>query len=464
MNTNSVVADGAQKRAMQSTKSVDLVGEVHEIEQEVTRRQVLVGLGATAAVAVGGMGLSLRSQRAEGAVRVNEPAQVLPNVVGAPRASAAASVPGILVLVTLYGGNDGLNTLVPYADSAYQAARVGVAFRPDEVLQLDSQFGLHPSMTGMKKLWDQKQLAIVRGVGYPDPNRSHFRSMDIWQSGVPDRYEVSGWLGRWQDATSTDPLRMLSLGPSVPRALVGIKGGGGSALPNGKIALPGGLGVTNAFADLGRGAAGNELGPWGSQVGTSVANLVRVIEKLGPLLSGAVPEVSTSLEGGAAANGDSTSVLDTQLNEVATLIAGGAPARVYSVALGGFDTHATEHEQHARLLSTVDGALSRFIAKTAGVAAASNVTILVYSEFGRRVSANLSGGTDHGTAAPVFVLGPRVQGGFYGDAPSLTDLDQGDLKFTTDYRNVYASMLAQVLTVDPAVALGSGFTPIPLVR
>ena len=290
--------------------------------------------------------------------------------------------------------------------------------------------------------------------------------MDIWQSGVPDRSEVSGWLGRWHDATSTDPLRMLSVGPSVPRALIGLKGGGGSALPNGQVVLPGGKGVTNAFVELGRGAAGSELGPWGAKVGTSVTNLVRVVNELGPILkSGSHATVSTSLEGGAAANGDATSVLDSQLNDVATLVLGDAPTRVYSVALGGFDTHASERDQHNRLLATLDGALTRFLAKVGADPKGAGITVVVYSEFGRRVQANASGGTDHGTAAPVLVLGPRVKGGFYGDMPSLTDLDQGDLKFTTDFRSVYSAVLTGVLGAEPAVSLGTvPFAPVPFLN
>ena len=258
---------------------------------------------------------------------------------------------------------------------------------------------------------------------------------------------------------------MLSLGASVPRALIGLKGGGGSALPNGQVALPGGKGITNAFVELGRGSAGAELGPWGARIGATVGNLVRVVDQLGPILKAGTKTAETaSLEGGSSANGDSGSVLDSQLNDVATLIKGDAPTRVYSVSLGGFDTHANEGDQHARLLAAVDGAIGRFLVSLANEPKASGVTLLVYSEFGRRVAANLSQGTDHGTAAPIFVIGPGVKGGFYGDAPSLTDLDQGDLKFTTDFRSVYATILGGVLGVDPSVTLSGTWAPLPLLR
>ena len=425
---------------------------------DFTRRQVLVGLGATAAVAATGMVVPVRGG---GSLPAAEAAVISPLTQIEPGGRA----PGIVVLVTLYGGNDGLDTVVPYSNSAYQSGRGSLAVAADRVLPLDAEFGFHPAMTAFKKLWDDRKLAIVRGVGYPNPNRSHFRSMDIWQSGVPDRAEISGWLGRWQDATSSDPLRMLSLGASVPRALIGLKGGGGSALPNGQVALPGGKGITNAFVELGRGSAGAELGPWGARIGATVGNLVRVVDQLGPILKAGTKTAETaSLEGGSSANGDSGSVLDSQLNDVATLIKGDAPTRVYSVSLGGFDTHANEGDQHARLLAAVDGAIGRFLVSLANEPKASGVTLLVYSEFGRRVAANLSQGTDHGTAAPIFVIGPGVKGGFYGDAPSLTDLDQGDLKFTTDFRSVYATILGGVLGVDPSVTLSGTWAPLPLLR
>lgn len=432
-------------------------------EMEVTRRQVLSGIGAAAAVAAAGMAVPARATRGTAIPPVETISSATFSATsGIALQAPPTTAPGILVLLTLYGGNDGLDTVVPYSSSVYQAARGELAVRPEQVLKLDSELGLHPAMVGMKGFWDRKKLAIIQGVGYANPNRSHFRSMDIWQSGVSDQYEVSGWLGRWQDATSTDPLRMLSIGPSVPRALVGLKGGGGSALPNGQVALPGGVGVTNAFVELGKGTAGSELGVWGAKVGASVTNLARVVDQLGPVLkAGSQAAVSTSLEGGAAANGDNDNVLASQLDDVATLIRGGAPTRVYSVSLGGFDNHATEREQHARLLSIVDTALSDFLTKLSSDPRAAAVTILVYSEFGRRVQANLSVGTDHGTAAPVLVVGPKVKGGFYGETPSLTNLDQGDLRFTTDFRAVYASVLANVLGVDPSVSLGSN-SPAPI--
>jgi uncharacterized protein (DUF1501 family) len=434
----------------------------------LTRRHVVGGLlGGAGALAFG----AIRPNSAAAAAATPIQIQAIPapaTVPGVAVASpAVASVPkaapgnGILVLLTLYGGNDGLNTVVP-TDSAYLAARGELAHQPNTTLRLDDAFGLNPAMPGFKSLWDAKRLAIVRGVGYTNPNRSHFRSMDIWQTATPDRLEVSGWLGRWHDATGGDPLRMVNIGASMPRAMVSIKGGGGAALPNGNLVLPGGAGISKAFAELGR--TFNAGGPLAGKVIGNNNDLLRVIDKFAPILKGNVAATgAVSLEGGATANGDNRTQLDDQFDEVARLINGGAPTRAFSVSLGGFDTHASEKESQARLLSAVDQAVTRFVNTMAASPNGAKVTVAIYSEFGRRVKANDSGGTDHGTANSVFIVGPQVNGGFYGDPPSLTDLDDGDLKFTTDFRAIYSTVLSNVLGVDPASVLGRAFPGLALV-
>jgi uncharacterized protein (DUF1501 family) len=441
----------------------------------LTRRHVVGGLlGGAGALALSPLHSSSAAAAAvRGQVKVQLPTQAATAPSPALASSVAVASPaianvpkappgnGILVLLTLYGGNDGLNTVVPN-DSVYLAARGELAHQPNTTLKLDDAFGLNPAMPGFKSLWDAKRLAIVRGVGYPGPNRSHFRSMDIWQTAVPDRTEVSGWLGRWHDATGGDPLRMVNIGASMPRAMVSIKGGGGAALPNGNLVLPGGAGVSKVFAELGR--TPSTLGPLANKVIGNNNDLLRVIDKFAPILKGnGVATGAVSLEGGATANGDNRSQLDDQFDEVSRLINGGAPTRVFSVSLGGFDTHASEKESQARLLSAVDRAVTRFVNTMATSPNGAKVTVMIYSEFGRRVKSNDSGGTDHGTANSVFVVGPQVNGGFYGDAPSLTDLDDGDLKFTTDFRGVYSSVLSSVLGVDPPAVLGKAFPGLQLV-
>lgn len=423
-------------------------------------------LAATAATVAGAAALPATALRAGAQTASTSPAAPAPTTA-ASGATTAKSGEGILVLITLYGGNDGLNTVTPFADSAYLAGRGELAHKADQVLRLDDAYGLHPSLPGLKGLWDARQLAIVHGVGYPSPNRSHFRSMDIWQTASPDSFVPTGWLGRWHDSTGPDPLRMVSIGTSLPRAMLGTKGSG-AVLRVGRVQVPGNAVLQRAYVELTRVGAGAELGAWGGRLAASGADLLRVNQTLGPLINNvttAAPAgVSTSLEGGASAAGTSTTQrneLEVQLDQIAALIKAGAPGRVYGASLGGFDTHASQKDAHARLMSVLDRGMAGFVRDMASHPRGGGVTVMVYSEFGRRVAANLSGGTDHGTAAPVLMAGPAVKGGHYGQPASLSDLDQGDLKYTTDFRTVYATVLERVLGIESAAVLGKSFTAVP---
>ena len=421
----------------------------------ITRREfVLGGLGAGVA---GAAGLVLSRQPWDSASSP-QPGPPSPAAAAADVGKAAAGKDGTLVLLTLYGGNDGLNTLIPYEDGNYLGGRAALGYQPDQVLAIGDGLGLHPNLTGMKGLWDDRHLAIVRGVGYPNPNRSHFRSMDIWQSAMPEDQVVTGWVGRWLDATGTDPLRAVSVGGSLPRVFGGEKAAG-AAVPVGELTVPGGPTIRSAFAAVARPSAGSS--PLAARVAQSGHDLLSVDDAIAHMLAGqaengAAAGGSTSLEGAGGAN-----TLTPQLELVARLVKAGSPTRVYGVSLGGFDTHANEKETHARLLGYVDEAVGRFFKSLEGSPEGSRVVLVAYSEFGRRVAANGSSGTDHGTAAPVFVAGARVKGGFYGDNPSLTDLDSGDLKFTTDFRSVYATLLEELIGVESKAALGRPFAPLP---
>jgi uncharacterized protein (DUF1501 family) len=351
-----------------------------------------------------------------------------------------------LVLITLYGGNDGLNTVIPYADGAYYRTRPDLAYAPERVLRLDDALGLNPKLTGLKRLWDEKHLAIVRGVGYPRPDRSHFRSMDIWQTAAPLTPVRTGWVGRWLDGTRAAPETAVSFEPVLPVLLAG-ETRAGACVSIGGLALPDGINV-EMVAGLGHKQAGEPA--FQAHAATSytdlleVEHLVRQAEHAnGATDKGAEPDVPATGTGGA-------SVLSTQLSLVARCVEAGVPTRVYSVSLGGFDTHAKEIAGHELLLGQLDAALTSFVDRMAKTEAGRQVTVLVYSEFGRRVHGNASEGTDHGTAGPVFVLGHRVAGGFYGEQPSLTDLDDGDLKSTMDFRQVFGTVLGSVLHADPA--------------
>lgn len=431
----------------------------------LTRRQFLLGgLGAGAAGAAGLVVARMPWDAGNGA---GSASGTRPSGAAASHASIKD---GILVLLTLYGGNDGLNTLIPYQDGAYLGGRTQLGYQPNEVIPLDQGLALHPNLSGLKGLWDAQQLAIVRGVGYPNPNRSHFRSMDIWQSGAPDANVATGWIGRWLDAAGPDPLRAVSVGGTLPRIFGGEKAAG-SAVPVGQLTLPGGKLVADGFAALSAPTAGAPpLAARAAQVGGDLLTVDHAIADMlaaHPEDPAATASAAGGLSAGAgAAAGSGTGrygggTLDSQLALVARLVKAGSPTRVYGVNLNGFDTHANEKDAHARLMTELDKGVSGFFKDLGRDPNAGRVVLVAYSEFGRRVAANASGGTDHGTAAPVFVAGPAVKGGFYGDEPSLTDLDQGDLKFTTDFRSVYATLLQEVIGVDAKVSLGKPFAPVP---
>lgn len=346
----------------------------------------------------------------------------------------------ILIVVTLYGGNDGLNTVVPYTDPNYFSARPEISYAADKILKLDDQLGLNPAMTGIKSLWDQKKVAIVRGVGYPKPDHSHFTSMAIWQSGAPVTRLNSGWLGRWVESQVEDPMLAISLGSVLPPMLAGDKRSG-SSLPLGGLVIPTGTFAKDCQKLAKAASTDNKLM---AAAATSMRTLFSVSSTVTPVLKLPAP-VADDLPTANGGNAGGESNLAQQLDVVAKLIAAGSPTRVWSVSLGGFDTHANEANAQAELLGTVSAALTRFASQMKNTARGKDIVTMVYSEFGRRVKGNASQGTDHGTAGPVFLIGDRVKGGFYGDQPSLSKLVNGDLAVTSDFRDIYSAVLEDVL-------------------
>jgi uncharacterized protein (DUF1501 family) len=341
---------------------------------------------------------------------------------------------GVLVLCTLYGGNDGINTLIPYADNAYHDARPELAYAPADVLHLDEQFGLNPAMKGLAQLWSQRHLAVVRGVSYPQPDHSHFRSMDIWQTASPSEPVSTGWIGRWLDTSGDDPLRAVNIGAVLPPLAVGAKYTAAALTPGG------GAAAADKFDTI-MDALGRD-DPSDTPAMAAVCKAYR-----------AARTTDTTFESIKPSEKQHNSLF-SQLSMVAAAIKARVPTRVYTVQLGGFDTHADERNTQQRLLQTFDEAVTPFVQQVAGW----NVAFMAYSEFGRRVRANASQGTDHGTAGPVFIAGTPVKGGFYGEEPSLTNLDNGDLKYTIDFRDVYYELLSRTVGADPTPSVGTGRT------
>ena len=411
---------------------------------QLTRRRFLVATGVTAATALAG-----------GATAIGW--HTLVQRAGTDPLPTGSKV---LVLVTLYGGNDGLNTLVPVDDPAYHAARPELAVAAQDALPLGDGLGLNPGMTGLKKLWDDGRLAAVRGVSYPGPDRSHFRSMAIWQTAAPESPTTTGWIGRWLDTAGADPLLAVALDPVLPPALAGATTAG-AALPIAGLRLPPGT-LGTGFRALGEPQEGEPA--LQARAAKAMRDVVRTAELLGPATEAPADPDDEDEERSNGASAGGRGALAGQLDVVRRCIELGVPTRVYSVSLGGFDTHANERGTQQRLLGELDAAVAGFLDTIGRGPRGADVVVAVYSEFGRRVAANASDGTDHGTAGPVFLAGAPVRGGFYGEQPSLTDLDDGDLKPTTDFRDIYATLLAGVLGADPGRILDGHDRRLPLLQ
>ncbi|HZM76230.1 MAG TPA: DUF1501 domain-containing protein [Candidatus Limnocylindrales bacterium] len=394
----------------------------------LTRRKFLIASGVVggAALAAGATALTLRDILATSGDR--------------PEAA------GTLVVVTLYGGNDGLNTVIPHADPAYRSARPELAYQGSEVLRLDDATGLNPALKEMHGLFGAGRLAVVRGVGYPKPDRSHFRSMDIWHTAQPERPGTTGWLGRWLDRAGGDPRLAVSFENVLPPLLAGASSAG-AVVGLREMKLPVGIKAETLTA-LGQGAQG--ASPLLARACHCFTDLVRVDEMIRDVKEAADSTPDEPAPGGTGTGGQTA--LAEQLDLVAQCIEAKAATRVFSVSLGGFDTHADEKEPHQALLGILDKAIGSFWKRMSKVD--TKVVMLIYSEFGRRVKANASDGTDHGTASNLFLIGEGVKGGLHGDQPSLTDLDNGDLKFGLDFRDVYAALVERVLEADPGPILG----------
>ena len=373
-------------------------------------------------------------------------------------AGAGTSIPGalsdrILVVVQLGGGNDGLNTVIPLGESAYYAARPGIAIREAEAIKLGARepVGLHPALTGLQSLHDEGMLSIVQGVGYPNPNRSHFVSMDIWQT-ADTSATGDGWLGRYFDneCEGRPDCGGIALGRTAPLAMEGRKVKP-VAFESADLFRWTGEDLHEAMAEpyreLTRGGAPAE--------DSSLAFLTRTA--MDAQVSSEV--IRKAVSAPALVEYPRTG-LARQMAMIGAMIRAGMKTRVYYASMSGFDTHAGQggaQGRHAQLLAEFGGALRAFYDDLKAQGAEGRVLTLSFSEFGRRVGQNASNGTDHGAAAPMFLAGPMVRAGVANPHPSLTDLDDGDLKYAVDFRGVYAAALGDWMGADASKALGGSF-------
>lgn len=388
----------------------------------------------------------------------------------------------VLVVLQLAGGNDGLNTVVPHGRDEYRKARGNLAIASSDVLRLDDELGWHPALKGMRSLYDEGHVAVVQGVGYPNPNRSHFRSMEIWHTASDaDRVVREGWLGRYFDSAcrGADPTVGVNVGRQMPQAFTARTPTGvcvESAGPG-----PGSRGAGNGGMMAEDGGNGMAPGEPGGHVAADAAGGATVEGLSGASAStGAVldfldrtaldAEVSSAKVREITARARTTmeypaSRLGQSLKRVAQLVTGGLPTRVYYVSHGGFDTHTNQAVTHARLLGEFGEAMRAFVSDLKARGQWSRVLVMTFSEFGRRVQANASGGTDHGAAGPMFLFGARFRERLVGQHPELARdrLLNGDLRFAVDFRTVYAAVLEDWLKVSSEKVLGRRFEPLRLV-
>ncbi|TAL04250.1 MAG: DUF1501 domain-containing protein [Verrucomicrobia bacterium] len=387
----------------------------------------------------------------------------------------------ILVVLQMAGGNDGLNTVVPFTNDHYRKARPRLALAEKNILKLNDDVALHSSLAGFKELYDAGQLSIVQGVGYPNPNRSHFRSTEIWQTASDaERFENTGWLGRYFDNTCAgcDPAVAITIGGQMPQAFAA-KNPKGICFSNpqsyrfAKSDKPK-PGETDMMEESYRKLNdADEVQMENS--GGSIAAIHGAAKHTGSPLdfierTALDAQVSSDEVRAIAAKSQNKatypqSQLANSLKLVAKLIAGGMPTRIYYVSQGGYDTHTNQAGAHERLLKDLGDGVKAFVEDLKAQGNLERVLVMTFSEFGRRVNENASGGTDHGAAAPMFVIGNKVKAGLLGKQPSLapSDLFQGDIKYSVDFRSVYAGVLEDWLKTRSEPVLGRKFEPLPLV-
>ena len=376
-------------------------------------------------------------------------AMMIPKFLKASEKDTVNTTDKILVIVQLTGGNDGLNTVVPFDNDLYYNARPKIAIPKNEVLKLNNQLGLNPNLTGFKSLFDEGKLCLINNVGYPDPDRSHFRSMDIWHTASnSNEYKTTGWLGRYLDEQCGDcdkPTQVLEMDDTLSLALKGAKVKG-LALKDPKRLYGS---TTDPFV--------NQLSKQHMPGDHQHDNAEYLYKTLAETISSAEYLYNTSKIFHSAATYPNHQ-FGKSMKTISELIISGVNTKVYYVSLGSFDTHFNQQKRQGELLQQLSETVKIFMDDIKRNGRANDVLLMTFSEFGRRVEENASFGTDHGTASQIFLIGNNLKkNGVYNEAPNLADLDEGDLKFSIDFKNIYATVLQKWLHTDDLKILGSKF-------
>ncbi len=389
---------------------------------------------------------------------------VVPQFLANTARAAEVGKDSVLVVIEMTGGNDGLNTVIPYADDIYQKARPTLRFAKEKVIKVDDYIGLHPAMKAFGTMLQNQSLAIVQGVGYPNPDRSHFESMDVWQSADPLRKVGTGWIGRsttdLQDKKGNVPV--VQLGPNrLPLALQGSSAGVVSI--NNEQAYILDLGKGDAERKQARRKLIQDLAE--PSPAAKADDLLQFIQRRQIQTYSTLDRLRDILKEDKKADQNVPATpLGQKMALIARLIAKGFGTRVFYVMIDGFDTHSGQAEDQQRLLAELSDAVSFLFTRLKETGHDKRVLAMTFSEFGRRVHENGSKGTDHGAASCLFVAGPAVKSGPITKHPSMADLDAGDLKHNTDFRSLYATLLDQWLAVDSKTVLGSKFEHLQLLR
>ena len=359
----------------------------------------------------------------------------------------------ILVVCQFSGGNDGLNCVIPYADAKYRSLRPTIGISEDKVLKLNEHMGLHPNLAPIQTLYKEGKVAIIQGVGYPHPNRSHFESMKIWQSASPELKFTDGWIGRHLD-------QELKLGPLNPVVAVGLTNEQPLALRGENVSVPCFASLQDVNALVGN-AETQELLRKVQGNANHLTTEEQVVRNATDSALNAMDILSKQIGGYTPKQTYGTDQFGQGFKQIGQLIATSPATRVVYFSSGGFDTHANQVATHEKLYSQFSAAVLAFQRELESLGKADKVLLLTFSEFGRRAYENGSG-TDHGKAAPMFLIGSKVKGGFYGPNPDLSNLDQGDVPFSIDFRQMYATALDSWVGGDSETVLGQKFEAMPV--